>query len=472
MEAQDSGENLHVVVFPWLAMGHLIPFFHLSKHLAQKGHKVSFVSTPRNVTKLPKIPPQLSSLLNLVSFPLPQVTKLPLDAESSADVPFRAQSLLKRAFDLLEPALISFLESSTPDWIIYDYASHWLHRRAAELGVSRAYFALFNAAWLSFLGPPSDLIDCRDARSTAEDFTVVPKWVPFETGVVYRYHEIAKNVDREIDVNSLSITPDAVRFGLALDESDVVAVKSRPELEPEWFGLLRELYRRPVFPAGFLPPVVEDDGGGDDVEWVGIKEWLDERKESSVVYVALGTEATLTREELTELALGLERSELPFFWVIRNSPGSDQPESEMLPDGFVERVKDRGMVHVGWAPQVRILSHDSVGGFLTHCGWNSVVEGLGLGRVLVLFPMVNDQGINARLLSEKGVGVEIERNELDGSFSRDCVAESVRLAMVDESGESLRVKAKEMRDLFGDKDGNDRYLNEFISFLKETRTRT
>ncbi|PON89833.1 UDP-glucuronosyl/UDP-glucosyltransferase [Trema orientale] len=464
-----SRENLHVVVFPWLAIGHLIPFFHLSKHLAQKGHKVYFISTPKNLTKIPKIPPHLSSLLNLVSFPLPQIPNLPLDAESAADVPFRTQALLKRAFDSLEPALAAFLESSTPDWVILDYASHWLYRRAAELGVSRAFLSLFNAAMLSFLGPPAGLIDGRDGGSSPEDFAAVPKWVPFETGVAYRVHEIAKNLDREIDLNNDSTTPDLVRFGLAADESDVVAVKSRPEFEPEWFGLLGELYRRPVFPVGFLPPVVEDDGGGDDVEWVGIKDWLDEREEESVVYVALGTEATLTRDELTELALGLERSELPFFWVIRNSPGSDQPESDKLPDGFVERVKDRGMVHFGWAPQVRILSHDSVGGFLTHCGWNSVVEGLGLGRVLVLLPMVNDQGINARLLSEKGVGLEIPRNELDGSFGSDSVAESIRLAMVDESGESLRVKVKNMRNLFGDKEGNDRYLNEFISFLKESR---
>ena len=190
---------------------------------------------------------------------------------------------------------------------------------------------------------------------------------PFRIRNLYRFHEIAKNVDRDREVDEnfrQSITPDAVRFGHALKDSEVVAVKSRPEFEPEWFGLLEELYRKPVFPIGFLPPMVEDDElEGDDMNWVGIKEWLDGRKEGSVVYVALGTEATLTREELIELAIGLELSQLPFFCVIRNSS-----ESEMLSDGFLERVKDRGMVYIGWAPQVRILSHDSVGGFLTDCG--------------------------------------------------------------------------------------------------------
>ncbi|KAM6557674.1 hypothetical protein CsatB_004693 [Cannabis sativa] len=459
-EKEKVKENLQVVVFPWLAMGHLIPFFHLSKSLAQKGHKVWFVSTPRNLTKIPKIPPHLSSHLNLVTLTFPRkIPNLPLNAESAAEVPFAAQSLLKQAFDSLEPALADFLQSSKPDWIIYDYASHWIHSRAAELGISRAYFALFNAAWLSFLGPPLDLINGLDGRSSAEDYTVVPKWIPFESRLAYRYHEIATNIDREID---MSITNDSVRFGIALDESEVIAVKSRPEFEPEWFDLLGKLYRRPVIPVGFLPPVVEEDD--DDVDWLGIKDFLDEQKEKSVAYVALGTEATLTREQLTELAFGLELSELPFLWVIRNS-------LDMLPGGFLDRVKGRGRVYVGWAPQVKILSHDSVGGFLTHCGWNSVVEGLGHGRVLVLFPMVNDQGINARVLSEKGVGVEISRDEFDGSFSRDSVAESVRLAMVDDSGELMRVKANEMKGLFGVGDGNEFHLNQFIDFLKENKLR-
>ncbi|KAB1203865.1 UDP-glycosyltransferase 91C1 [Morella rubra] len=472
----ENGGVLHVAVFPWLAMGHLIPFVHLSKCLARKGHRVSFISTPRNISRLPRIPPNLSPLINLVSLPLPHVDGLPDHAESSADVPYHKQRLLKRAFDLLKPQLTAVLEASRPDWIIYDYASHWLPPLATQLGVSRAFFSLFTAACLSFIGPPAVLID-GDSRSTAEDFTVIPKWVPFHSNVAYRIHEVSRYVDA-VSAIGPEIS-DSTRFGITAAESDVVAIRTSAELEPEWLNLLVDLYQKPVVPVGFLPPVMEDEEREEgDEKWSDIREWLDKQRRNSVVYVATGTEATLTPQELNELALGLEQSGLPFVWVLRNPPWSTLAEVETLPTGFEERVKGRGMVYLGWAPQVKILRHESIGGFLTHCGWNSVTEGLGYGRVLILFPLLNDQGLNSRLLQGKKLGVEITRNERDGSFTRDSVAESLRLAMVDDSGQSLRATAKEMKVLFGDENKNDQLVDGFIHFLetnrlsKEMRVRT
>ncbi|XWS21393.1 hypothetical protein CRYUN_Cryun30bG0051400 [Craigia yunnanensis] len=464
----ENTKVLHIVMFPWLAMGHFIPFFRLSKLLALKGHKISFISTPRNLSKLPKIPSNLSSHITLVSFPLPSVPNLPSLAESSMDITHNQQQPLKHALDLLQPLLTSFLQSSKPDWIIYDYASHWLPSVAAQLGISRAFFGVFTAACLSFTGPPSALINGGDdARSTAEDFTKVPKWVPFESNLVYRLHEVTKYIERT-DEDKFGPS-DTVRFGLTIQESDVVVVRSSDQFESDWFNLLRELYQKPVIPVGFLPPILKEDEIQNDEKWVGIKEWLDKQRVNSVVYVALGTEVHLSKEELTELALGLEKSGLPFFWVLKNSPGSDQSELEMLPDGFEERVKGRGFIYLGWAPQVKILSHESIGGFLTHCGWNSVIEALSLGRVLIMFPMMNDQGLNARLLHERKVGLEIPRNEIDGSFTSDAVAESMRLAVVEESGQLLRETAKAMKSYFVDKVRNDGYVDEFVRQLEDNK---
>ncbi|GLT60587.1 hypothetical protein SLA2020_333470 [Shorea laevis] len=461
----EDTKTLHIAMFPWLAMGHLIPFIRLSELLAQKGHRISFISTPRNISCLPKLRSNLSALINLVSLPLPSRPDLPSDAESTMDVNNLQQQPLKHAFDQLRPALVDFLESSTPDWIIYDYASHWLPEVAAELGISRAYFSLFTAAFLAFIGPRSDL--AKDERSTPEDFTVAPKWVPFESNIYYRLHETTKFVER-IDGDK-SGPSDLVRFAVSVEQSDIVMIRSCEEFEQDWFDLLRKLLEKPVIPVGFLPPATESDVGEDDSNWVGIKQWLDKQRSNSVVYVAFGTEPVLSHDELTQLALGLEKSELPFFWVLRNSPGSTQSTLEILRNGFTERVKGRGLVYDGWAPQVKILSHDSVGGFLTHCGWNSVVEGLSFGRVLALFPVTNDQGPNARLLEGKKLGVEIRRNERDGSFRSEWVAESLRLAMVDDPDKLLNRKAKEMMRCIQDKDRNEGYLGRLARYLEEER---
>ncbi|KAI6687893.1 hypothetical protein NL676_024721 [Syzygium grande] len=174
-EAQHGHESLHIAMFPWLAMGHLIPFFQLSKHLAQRGHKISFISTPRNLQRLPKIPQNLSSLINLIPLPFPHIPNLPPHAECSADTSFSKQQLLKMAFDKLQPTVTCFLESSKPDWIIYDFASHWLPSTAAELGIHRCFFVLFNAAVLCLMGPPTILLGGLDPRKTMEDFFTRPR---------------------------------------------------------------------------------------------------------------------------------------------------------------------------------------------------------------------------------------------------------------------------------------------------------
>ncbi|XP_071718899.1 UDP-glycosyltransferase 91C1 [Rutidosis leptorrhynchoides] len=454
---------LNIAMFPWLAMGHLIPFFHLSKILAQKGHKISYISTPKNLERIPKIPPELSHNFKLVPLPFPEVESLPPDAESSMDIPYQKSQFLRIAFDLLQSSLIDFLTTTKLDWIIFDYPSHWLPSIASKFNISTAYFSLFTAATQAFLGPPSQLLNCNLTRSTAEDFCRVPEWVPFESDVVYRLHEVTKYTEGA--VGNESGVSDTARFLASIEHCDLVLFRTCLEFEPEWFDLVCKLYQKPVIPIGFLPPSLENDDFEENENWDMIKNWLDEQRVNSVVFVALGSEAILSQVELSELALGLELSGLPFLFVVRKSI----IESAQLPDGFLERVKGRGIVNVGWVPQVRILSHSSIGGFLTHCGWNSAIEGLTFGRVLILFPVMNDQGLNVRLLSGKKLGVEIPRNEVDGSFTSDSVAESIKLAMVNEEGESTRANVREIKGVFGDKNRNDRYIDDCVNLLMKIK---
>ncbi|KAF8406101.1 hypothetical protein HHK36_008181 [Tetracentron sinense] len=463
-----DGNRLRVVMFPWLAFGHIIPFFELSKRIAQRGHRVFFISTPRNILRLPKLPPHLAPLIDLVRLPFPHRHNLPENVEATTDVPPHLGQHLKKAFDDLHGPLARFLEISAPDWLIYDFAPHWLPPIAAKLGIPCAYFCVTQAASLAFFGPPSVLLGVDD-RTEPEHFTVPPKWVPFPSNRAFRLHEIRRTFENFSQGPGVT---DLNRLGSTIQGCDVVAVRNYREYEPQWFRLLEEeLYKKPVIPLGLLLPTEQDSGDEKDEKWVPIREWLDKQGKGSVVYVALGSEAPLSKEEVTELALGLELSEFPFFWVLRKPPGSAEDDSELLPEGFEERVKGRGVVCMAWAPQVRILAHPSVGVFLTHCGWSSVIEALMFGCPLVLLPLYIDQGLICRGFEEKKMGLEIARDERDDSFRRESVAESLRVVMVDEQGETYRAKAREMRDIFGDMDRQDGYVDDFVRYLQVHRGR-
>lgn len=179
-----------------------------------------------------------------------------------------------------------------------------------------------------------------------------------------------------------------------------------------------------------------------------------------MVYVAFGSERHLKKEEVSELARVLEISKLPFVWTYRGG-------EDLLPLGFKERVEGRGVICKGWVPQMKLLGHEAIGGFLTHCGWNSLVEAIGLGVALVLLPMPYDQGLNAMLMEEKKVGVEVEKRDEDGRFDVEGVARVLRLVMVEKEGEEIRVRARKLGRVLGRKEMHDGYVEKFVEFLEK-----
>lgn len=455
-----NADKLHIAMFPWLAFGHMIPFLELSKLIAQKGHKISFISTPRNIDRLPKIPPNLAPLINFVKLPLPHIDSLPQDAEATTDLPLKQIGFLEKAYDCLQEPLTQFLQSSLPDWILFDFVPYWLPAIAHKLNIHNGYFSIFTAASIAFVSPASG---DEDYRKVVEDYTVTPKWVPFPSTVAFRLFEALKCFPAILgNESNLSVS---YRFRETLKGCDLIAVRSCTEFEQDWLQLLGQLHRKPVIPVGLLPTKTSDNEDETD-SWRSIKEWLDKQEKGSVVYVAFGSEAKPNQEELTEIALGLELSGLPFFWVLRKRRGLTDPEVVELPDGFEERVNGRGVVFTSWAPQLMILAHESVGGFLTHSGWSSVVESLQFERALVVLTFYADQGINAKLFEEKKIGYLIPRNEQNGSFTRNAVAQSLRLVIVEEEGKLYRDKAKELRGLIGDESRQNQYVEKFLNYLQ------
>lgn len=172
--------------------------------------------------------------------------------------------------------------------------------------------------------------------------------------------------------------------------------------------------------------------------------WLNSKEEGSIVFVSLGSENFFNEEEIQEMANGLEQSGVGFLWVVRFH-GESKVKSivEALPRGFLERCEDRGLV-VNWAPQSRVLSHKSVGGFVSHCGWNSVLESMYYGVPVIAMPIKLDQPYNAKLVVEMGVGVEVKG--FDEKVEREVVAKCVRRVMVDDEGKGVRERAKELSE--------------------------
>ncbi|XP_058223504.1 putative UDP-rhamnose:rhamnosyltransferase 1 [Rhododendron vialii] len=463
-------EEIHVVMVPWLAFGHMIPFFQLSIALAKAGIRVSFVSTPKNIQRLPKLPPNLAPLITMVELPLTPAADhrglLPEGAEATVDIPPEKMQFLKAAFDLMEEPFKQFVAKTRPDWIVVDVVSHWAADVARECQVPLVCFYAYPAAACAFFGPSECLAgDGRKrVRPSPESMTSPPEWFSFPSSIAYRTHE-AILVHPGIYGNNGTGKPDGDRLAKILESCHAIAVRSCVEFECEYLNSLAGLNNVPVIPVGLLPPEPPKERETvTDGPWTEIFEWLDQQPPSSVVFVGFGSECKLTREQVHEISHGLELSNLPFLWALRK-PNWAADDPDIFPSDFGGRTSGRGKVCIGWAPQMEILGHKSIGGSLFHSGWGSVIETLQFGHCLVLLPFIIDQRLNARLLVEKGLGIEVERRE-DGLFTGNDIAESLKRAMVSEEGQGIRARAREAAAVFGDRKLHDQYIADFAEYLK------
>ncbi|XP_008793359.1 putative UDP-rhamnose:rhamnosyltransferase 1 [Phoenix dactylifera] len=447
----DNSDALHVVVLPFIKFSHLNPFLHLSKHLAGLGHRVSFLSIPANIQTIAAAPSTLSPLIHLVPLCNPA-------AGADSD-----------NLDTLRDPFASFLQSLSPppDWILFDSGYYWVPRIAAGLGVRCCYVNLVGAAANVFMWPFFALAaDGEAARVTVERLTAPPDWIPFPTSMKLHRHE-AGQLSSFFFHPSMSGLTNGFRVGSAVRGSDLVAVESCTEFEPEWIAALPDLLGKPVLPLGHFAACAADnnsDAGGSNCDHVF--EWLNRREAGTVVYAAFGSEAALTREQVHEIARGLLLSGLPFLWALRSPQG--EPDG-LLPEGFEDQTAGRGLVCKGWVPQIKILGHPSIGGFLTHCGWNSLLEAFQFGIPFVQLPWFHDQWFYSRLLAEKKVGMEVPRDEEDGSFNGADIAKVLRLVMVDQEGEEIRASARGLRAVLGNKEVHHRHVRNFVEYLKDNR---
>lgn len=454
-------KKLHFVLFPWLAQGHINPFVELSKALAINGHTVSFLSTSVNISRI-RMPLQIQDWpgrINLLELALPPTEGLTPGAESTADVPPEMVLSLINAMDGMEKAFQSPLKQLSPDYIVHDFVQHWAPSVAVEMRIPTVYFAIFAPVTRAYLWHPCKL---RNPYITAEELAAPLTGFP-SSAISLRLYEAQDLLVmyKRVDVRS--------RVSKCLDGCVAMAIKSCFGEENKYINYLQDVIGVPVFSVGPLLPAVQPIVGSS--EGSDLLEWLDRQRAASVVFVSFGSETFLSREQALELALGLEASGLPFLWSLRAPQFWDDAQDdrlELLLEEFEDRTRDRGLVARDWVPQVRILSHSSVGGFLSHGGWNSAMEALSFGLPLILLPIRFDHGLNARQIAmELKAGIEIERGD-DGSFSGENTCTALKMVMVGEEGKSIRFKAAEARDILAASTSREQgYIHDFIQRLEQ-----
>ncbi|XP_057550578.1 anthocyanidin 3-O-glucosyltransferase 2-like [Amaranthus tricolor] len=196
-------------------------------------------------------------------------------------------------------------------------------------------------------------------------------------------------------------------------ETDGILINTLMELEQNIIEDLQSTKNiPPIYPVGPILALEEDLRKGRD----SIMEWLDVQPSSSVVFLCFGSMGSFDADQVKEIANGLEHSGHRFLWSLRkpvneNSyvvPSEDETFEVALPQGFLDRIGNRGKI-IGWAPQVQILSHPAIGGFVSHCGWNSILESMWFGVPIATWPMYSEQSLNAfELVKEFNLAVEIK----------------------------------------------------------------
>ncbi|XP_070056180.1 7-deoxyloganetin glucosyltransferase-like [Nicotiana tomentosiformis] len=169
-------------------------------------------------------------------------------------------------------------------------------------------------------------------------------------------------------------------------------------------------------------------------------QWLNTKKPNSVVYVNFGSITVLTPEQLVEFAWGLANTKLNFLWIIRSD--IVKGDSVILPPEFLGETKERGLLD-GWCPQEQVLSHPSIGGFLTHCKWNSTFKSISFGVPMLCWPFFADQQTNCWFICNcLGVGMEIDSN-----VKRKVIEELVKELMIGEKGIEMKENALKWKKL-------------------------
>ncbi|RZC92851.1 hypothetical protein C5167_004034 [Papaver somniferum] len=447
-----------------MSQGHTLPLLDLSKYLSNLNVTVTIITSPANALQIQR---SISRYINihLKQIAFPPIQELPTPCENTNNLPsmsylphfFAATAELQQSFDQVlqdmkdSDFFLGFTLDTCRKFNVPRVVFHGMG--VLSMVISKYFIMLAN--------------DHHNMSSSSQESVQLP-------GLTLPFSLTRVDIPEALFHFSDPDNP-ITRFFDELGESETnswgVIVNRFAELENEHVGNLESFYKQEEAKAWCVGPLFlyHDDMDGEDEPDETIR-WLDEHEDGSVVYVSFGTQADVSNLQLDEIIHGLEMSNQPFIFVVRS-------KMWILPDGLEEKVRGKDLVAREWMNQRRILSHKGIGGFLSHCGWNSVLESISSRVPLLVWPMMAEQPLNARIVVDGfGIGVEVPRGNTACKVGEEIVAvgrgnicKGVDELMNSEKGMRAREKVKSVGEVAKQevqKDGSSfKCLTEFIDAL-------
>ncbi|TXG74179.1 hypothetical protein EZV62_002758 [Acer yangbiense] len=447
---EQGGRHSRVVLVPCSFQGHITPMCQLGTILYSKGFSITVVHTQFNSPnpsnnpefKFQAIPDGLSDHDISSGNILGTIALLNVNCE----VPFKE-------------CLAQMVKQQDPGdeivCVIYDEMMFFSESAANQLKLKSIILRTTSAA--------ACISRLALLRLKAEGY--IPLQDPMMQEPVPRLHPYRF---KDLPISQLGITENYLQLiinSYNTRTSSAVIWNTMDCLEQSLLAQIQQQYQVPIFPIGPLHKLSPTSSSSLLMVDTNCITWLDRQAPNSVIYVSSGSVASMDKKELVEMAWGLANSKQPFLWVVRPGSVNGSEEIEVLPEGFKEAVGGTGCI-VKWAPQKEVLSHDAVGGFWTHCGWNSTLESISEGVPMICRPCFGDQRVNAMYVSRVWrIGLQLE-NELE----RGETEKAVRRLMVDKEGEEMRQRTKNFKEevklCIGEGGSSYNSMNNFLELIK------
>ncbi|XP_024979006.1 UDP-glycosyltransferase 88B1-like [Cynara cardunculus var. scolymus] len=440
-------ESETVVMYPSPEMGHLVSMVEFGKLIHTHHPSLSIVIL---ITLAPSKTGSTSTgkYINTISGTIPSITfhhlptiALPpeLSSHEFVDLSFEIPQLYN---PIVHDTLVAISDESTIKGVILDFFTNAAFQVSKTLDFPTYYFFTSGASGLcSLLYIPIIHTTTSGDINDLNFYFDIPGLPPMHASDMPTLLFDRESISYKNFINTTG----------NMAKSSGIIVNSFVGFEESAVETLRDgkcIPDRPTPPIYLIGPLIAGGNLVDSSENECLK-WLNSQPSKSVVFLCFGSRGVFKKEQLKEIAIGLEKSGQRFLWVVRDPPPGHENESssgskEFDLEEFVARTVDKGMVMKNWAPQPAILGHDSVGGFVSHCGWNSVLEAVVAGVPMVAWPLYAEQKINKVLLVERMKVAVALRMSSEGFVTAEAVEEKVTELMKGEEGRVVRERILEM----------------------------